>query len=73
MKGEKPNFCPATWFSGFFGLGALVHLVRLLLRFPLVVNNYEVSLATSGVLVVVLGALSLTLLWVSLKRPCCKE
>lgn len=73
MKTDKPLICPATWFSGFFGLGAIVHLVRLVLRFPLIVGTYEVPLAVSGILVVVLGGLSLGLLYVAVKRPCCKE
>lgn len=72
---EEPirKFCPAVWFSGFFGLGAVVHLVRLLLRFPLIVGTFEVPLRMSLVLVIVLGGLSLGLLYMGLRRPCCKK
>lgn len=72
MEGKHP-ICPAVWFSGFFGLGTLVHLVRLILRFPLVVGSYEVPLAVSGLLVLVLGALSIGLLFVGWIRPCCSK
>ena len=71
--GNGKKFCFATWFSGFFGLGALVHLVRSILKFPLVVNNYEVPISLSVTLAVVLGALSLVLLYVSCKKPCCEK
>lgn len=71
MVKDKPLACPAIWFSGFFGLGALVHLVRLVLRFPLIVNGYAVPLTASAILVVVLGGLSVGLLVLGCKRPCC--
>lgn len=71
MEKDKPLACPAIWFSGFFGLGALVHLVRLVLRFSLVVGGNEIPLMTSAILVVVLGGLSLGLLVLGCKRPCC--
>ena len=71
---EGPHkFCPATWFSGFFGLGALVHLVRLILRIPLTLGDFQVPLGLSLVLVIVLGGLSLGLLYVGIRRPCCKK
>ena len=73
MRAHERRFCPAVWFSGFFGLGALVHLIRLFLRFPLSVGDFEVPLATSLVLVLLLGGLSIGLLYVGLKRPCCRE
>ena len=69
---EKEKFCPAIWFSGFFGLGAFVHLVRFIVRFPLIVGNIEVPLGTSLVLAIVLGGLSAGLLYFGLRRPCCK-
>ena len=67
-NGKK--FCLAIWFSGFFGLGALVHLVRSFLKFPLIVGDFEVPLALSVTLAVVLGALSLVLLYVGCKPSC---
>ena len=71
--GNGKKFCLSTWFSGFFGLGALVHLVRSILKFPLVVNNYEVPISLSVTLAVVLGALSLILLYVGCKKACCEK
>ena len=73
MKNQFPKFCPATWFSGFFGLGALVHLVRFVVRVPLTVGNFEVPFSLSLVLAVVLGGLSLGLLYAGVRRPCCKK
>jgi hypothetical protein len=70
---HEHKICPAVWFSGFFGLGTVVHLVRSILRFPLVVGAFEVPLALSLLLTVLLGGLSIALLWVGLRRPCCKE
>ncbi len=58
------------WFSGFFALGALVHLVRSILGFSLVIAGIEISVGTSMILAVVLAAVSAGLLVVSLKRPC---
>lgn len=66
----KKSFCPAMWLSGFFGLGAVMHLVRFIARFDLVVNGKEISLPISGVLALVLGIVSVGLLIVSLKKPC---
>ena len=71
--GKDKKFCFATWFSGFFGLGAIMHLVRSILKFPLVVNNYEVPISLSVTLAVVLGALSLILLYVGCKKSCCEK
>ena len=70
---EKEKFCPAIWFSGFFGLGALVHLIRFVLRAPLVVGRFEVPLGFSLMLVIVLGGLSVGLFYLGTRRPCCKE
>jgi len=72
MEG-KHSICPAVWFSGFFGLGAIVHLVRLVLRFPLMVGSYEVPLTVSAILVLVLGAFSIGLLFLGWRRPCCSK
>lgn len=73
METPKSKFCPAMWLSGFFGLGAIVHLVRSLLGFSLVVSGYEISITTSLIVGVVLGVLSIGLLVVSIKRPCESE
>ena len=70
MGKAKAEFCPAMWFSGFFGLGALVHLARLIAGFSVVIAGREIPLAVSGIIALVFGILSVGLLIVSLKRPC---
>ncbi len=70
MERSETKFCPAMWFSGFFGLGAMVHLIRFITRFSLAVGGREVPLSLSGLLALILGILSIGLLIVSLKRPC---
>ena len=70
MEHTKAKFCPAMWFSGFFGLGAFVHLVRSILGFGLVVAGHEISVSLSIALAIVLGVLSIGLLVISMKRPC---
>ena len=67
---EKSKFCPALWFSGFFGLGALVHLIRLVTGFSVVIAGREIPIAFSAVAALVFGVLSVGLLIVSIKRPC---
>ena len=73
MNPNKPLACPAIWFSGFFGLGALVHLVRLLLRVSLIVGGTQIPLSTSTLVVVLFGALSIGLLILGCKKPCCDK
>ena len=67
---EKAKFCPALWFSGFFGLGAVVHLIRLVTGLSLVVAGREIPVSWSGVAVVIFGGLSICLFVLSLKKPC---
>ena len=66
----KTKFCPAMWFSGFFALGAVVHSVRLITGFSVVIAGREIPLILSGAAVLVFGILSVGLLILSLKRPC---
>lgn len=73
MEETHKKFCPALWFSGFFGLGALVHLIRLLTRVSLIVGDYQVPLGVSLAVFVIASGLSAGLLFVGLKRPCCKK
>ena len=73
MEKNDHRFCPALWFSGFFGLGTLVHLIRLLFRVPVTLGTWQVPLRFSVVAVLVLGALSASLLAVALRRPCCSS
>ena len=70
---EKGKFCPAMWFSGFFGLGALVHFMRFVLQVPLQVGSFQVPLSLSAIAAVVLGALSGGLLYLAVKPPCCSR
>ena len=66
----KTKFCPAMWFSGFFGLAALVHLVRFFVGFSIMIVGREVPLELSGLIALITGILSVGLLILSLKRPC---
>lgn len=70
MEKIKMKFCPAMWFSGFFGFGALVHAIRFVTRFDIAVNGQEIPLSASGVLALVFGIFSIGLLILSLKKPC---
>ncbi len=70
MKTGKTKFCPALWFSGFFGLGAIAHLVRAVTGFSLVVAGREIPVSFSAAIALVFGALSAALLILSVKRPC---
>ncbi len=70
MEKMKSKFCPAMWFSGFFGLGALVHAIRFVARFSIALNGQEIPLSVSGLLALVFGIFSIGLLILSLKRPC---
>ena len=70
MEHVKTQFCPAMWLSGFFALGALVHLVRLIGGFSLVVAGHAIPLAVSGWFALIAGIFSIGFLIVSLKRPC---
>lgn len=45
-KGKHP-FCPAIWLSGFFGLAAVVPLVRLLFQFPVTLGNWRVPMGSA--------------------------
>ena len=67
---EGKKFCPALWLSGFFGLGFVVHLLRLAFRVPVTIGETPVSMIASVVIAVVFGLLSIGLLALSLRRPC---
>lgn len=70
MEKDKPKFCPAIWFSGFFALGAIMHLIRLLLGFSVVIAGREIPLTVSAAMVVIFGILSIGLAMMGLKKPC---
>ena len=67
---DNKKFCPAMWMSCFFGLGFVVHLLRIIIGVPVTIGETSIPMATSGVIVVVFGLLSVGLLVLSLKRPC---
>jgi hypothetical protein len=50
--------CGLRLVSIFAGLGCIVHLVRLFVGFPIVINSFTVPVWFSGVAFVVLGLLS---------------
>ena len=70
MGTMKTKFCPAMWLSGFFGLGALIHLIRLVMGFSVVIAGHEIPKTASGLAVLIFGTLSVGLFTISLKRPC---
>ena len=57
MEGKKGCVGP-LWLSGFFAFPALVHLIRLLGRFPFSVGGVSFRLRHSLAIVVVFGLLS---------------
>lgn len=68
---QSGKLCIPIWFSGFFGLGALVHLARLILRFPLVIGDFEVPMGLSLAIAIIAGALSIGLLCLACRPSCC--
>lgn len=60
MEGKK-GCCGKIWLSGFFAFPALIHLVRLLVRFPFSVGGISLRLRHSLAIAVVFGLLSLFL------------
>ena len=70
MEKDEHRFCPALWFSGFFGLAAVVHLVRLLFKVPVTIRGWAVPLHLSAAAVLVAGGLSAALFYIGCKRPC---
>jgi hypothetical protein len=73
MEKGRSFVCPAVWFSGFFGLGALVHLVRFLLGIELVVAGFSVPMKMSLLVAVIFGAFSIGLLVLGCRKSCCAK
>ena len=73
MENGKTKFCPALWLSGFFALGAVVHLIRFLFQVSLIVAGHEIPLVASLILGLGFAALSLALGMAGMKRPCEKD
>jgi hypothetical protein len=63
----------ATWLSGFFGIAGALHIVRAVSRWQLSVRGYEVPYHVSGVVGVVLLAISFGLLWIEMMRDRAKR
>ena len=68
MEKNYHQSLPAIWFSGFFGLAATVHLIRLLFKVPVTIRGWSVPLRFSVVAILVAGALSAGLLYIGRKR-----
>ena len=62
----KCKCCSYAWFSGFFGLAALGHLIRLVLRPTVLIAGHNFHLRYSLVVLVVAGVLS----FVFCRRSC---
>ncbi len=58
------------WLSGFFGLAAIAHLIRLTIGFSVTINGWELPKVLSALFVAVAGTLSVGLFVLSIKRPC---
>ena len=71
MNEKKYSWCPALWFSGFFGLGLVVHAFRLIFQVPVTIGTFAVPLSFSVLAVVIFGALSGGLLYLGCNKPCC--
>jgi hypothetical protein len=67
---ESRRFCPAVWFSGFFALGAAVHLIRGISGVQLVVGGFEVPIGMSFAIAGIFGMLSVGLAVLGVKRKC---
>ena len=55
---SKCKCCAAMWWSGFFALAAVAHVVRLIARAEVVVNGFTVPMSASIAVAVVAGILS---------------
>ena len=58
---HKCKCCNFSWLSGFFGLAAIAHIVRLISGAHIQVNDWVVPMNVSIGVAVVAGALSLIL------------
>jgi len=61
------------WFSGFFGAGAIAHLIRSIFHFPMTIGTFNVPISLSVGVFVAAGVISLALLGVcpfSFEKKC---
>ena len=54
----KCKCCAAMWWSGFFGLAAVAHVVRLAVRAQVQLGGWAVPMRFSMIIVIVAGLLS---------------
>ena len=47
-----------VWLSGFFAAPTLAHLVRVILRAPVMIGNWDVPLSFSFILLIITGLIS---------------
>ena len=57
-----------VWFSGVFGAGAIVHILRLVFQWPVTIGTFDVPMGLSLLVAIIAAAISLLLLGI---RPCC--
>ena len=57
----KCKCCCFAWLSGFFGLAAIGHVIRLAFQVPVQLGGYSIPLKVSLIVAVVAGALSFIL------------
>ena len=55
---NKCKCCGMMWWSGFFGLAALMHLIRLIVRANVQVNGFTVPMTASIAILAVAAVLS---------------
>ncbi len=68
---HKCKCCTFSWFSGFFALPALVHLVRLVTKTQVQIGDWIVPMSFSIGTMVVAGVLSLVLCKTACKACAC--
>ena len=68
---HKCKCCSLSWLSGVFALAAIVHIVRLVTRTQVQLNDFVVPMNLSVVIAVVAGILSLVLCKMSCKACTC--
>jgi hypothetical protein len=57
---HKCKCCCYSWFSGFFALAAIPHIVRSFLKFPVQIGSFVVPMNLSYGIAIVATILSLT-------------
>ncbi len=64
--------CLPIWLSGFFALIAIVHIVRLVCQWPVVIDGWHVPMSLSVVVAIAAGIISGGLLYSACRKcECC--